>query len=379
MSFRDFLNKKQRPIVEQNIDDNQEQDYVEQDEQDEQEYEEEPENEIEPEEIVENDETGEDDDMGYHNDRYEEYDELPQRELRRPVERHEYRQPTYRQEPVRKVVSRPVRQAPRTQAMPIDQYNRPISINKKHLQENTIENTANTLTEAIKRKVDTIFYRFGIQGLEKLDEKILDTIEELQYPEPKPVKKSGANMRRLPPRKTARRPKAVPIDNFIRKPVQEDYVDVVDEEPIVEQEFEQPVNSHAAVIDDTPEIDENTQVEEQVEQVEEVVEEQPKNPMDILNGDMFALANAALNIDPEKELKHEAHGSNPVFNATPASVPSTISETSTPTDMIFDIPPVENKPLPMPEEILESNKPTEIEKPVDIPTPKKTRKKKTKE
>ena len=57
--------------------------------------------------------------------------------------------------------------------MPVDQYNRPIQISKKQLAENTIENTANTLTEAIKRKVDTIFYRFGIQGLEKLDEKIL--------------------------------------------------------------------------------------------------------------------------------------------------------------------------------------------------------------
>lgn len=97
-------------------------------------------------------------------------------------------------------------------AMPVEQYDRPIQINKRQLSEDTIEGTANSLTEALKRKVDTVFYRFGIQGLEKLDEKILDTIEELQYPEVKQTKKPGANMRRVPPKRIPRKNKPIQLE-----------------------------------------------------------------------------------------------------------------------------------------------------------------------
>ena len=135
----------------------------------------------EPEELEEeyiNEPEEEVEDMDYEDE--EEYYEEPPRPVQRVVRQEPKVQPRPVPRPVPVRQSQPVyRPQPRPiqrQAMPVEQYNRPIQISKKQLAENTIESTANTLTEAIKRKVDTIFYRFGIQGLEKLDEKILDTI-----------------------------------------------------------------------------------------------------------------------------------------------------------------------------------------------------------
>jgi S-DNA-T family DNA segregation ATPase FtsK/SpoIIIE len=273
------------------------------------------------------------------------------RPVQRPVQRP---QPVYRPQPQR--VQR--------QAMPVDQYNRPIQISKKQLAENTIENTANTLTEAIKRKVDTIFYRFGIQGLEKLDEKILDTIEELQYPEPKPIKKSGVNMRRVPGKRVVRKPKPLPIQDIepawknvpefkgeMEYPNTEEYIDEqLQPEPIYE-ETQEPVEEP---------------VEEPIEeQVEEPVKEEPQNELS-----MMELAEQALNIDPSKVMKHEVGGKNPVFEPQPVPVRTPTEPTELP--IALEVPEVASpKILTMP--VIEEPKEAPVEEPAPV---KKTRKKK---
>ena len=184
------------------------------------------------------------------------------RPVQRPIQRP---QPVYRPQPQR--VQR--------QAMPVDQYNRPIQISKKQLAENTIENTANTLTEAIKRKVDTIFYRFGIQGLEKLDEKILDTIEELQYPEPKQIKKSGVNMRRVPGKRVVRKAKPLPIQNI--EPTWKNVLEK--EEPNTDEFFEELPEP---IYEDVQEPVEEPVEEPIEEQVEEPVKEEPQNELSMM-------------------------------------------------------------------------------------------------
>ena len=315
----------------------------------------------EPEEEVE--------DMDYEDE--EEYYEEPPRPVQRVVRPEPKVQPRQVQRPAPVRQSQPMyRPQPRPiqrQAMPVEQYNRPIQISKKQLSENTIESTANTLTEAIKRKVDTIFYRFGIQGLEKLDEKILDTIEELQYPEPKQIKKSGVNMRRVPARKVVRKPKPLPIQEIkppvYEEPIEEVYEEQLPPEPIYE-EVQEPI-------------------QEPVEEpVEEVVEETPEPVQENKEPDIFELANQLLDIEPEKEMVHEAKGSNPVFDEmpsmpTPAAKPAPQEPVQ---DFNFEVPPVESPKLvtmPSLDEAMKQTDSVELaEVPTEAPATKKSKKKK---
>ena len=146
----------------------------------------------------------------YEDEEQEEYYEPPVRQVPRVQQKPQRQTRPFQQVPVRKPVKQQYRPG---YAMPDAEFRRPLAVSQKQLRENTIEGTANSLTEAIKRKVDTVFYRFGIQGLEKLDEKILDTIEELQYPEPKPVKKTLKEMRRTPARKPVKKYRPLPLEN----------------------------------------------------------------------------------------------------------------------------------------------------------------------
>lgn len=336
----------------------------------------------EPEEYFEEDATEDVEDLDedtegdfVEEDEPEEYYEEPaprpvQRPAPRPVQRVVQRpQPKVQPRPVQRPVQRPqpvYRPQPQRvqrQAMPVDQYNRPIQISKKQLAENTIENTANTLTEAIKRKVDTIFYRFGIQGLEKLDEKILDTIEELQYPEPKQTKKPGVNMRRVPGKRVVRKQKPLLIQDIepawknvpefkgaMDYPNTEEYIEELPPEPIYE-EAQEPIQEP---------------VEEPIEeQIEEPVKEEPQNELS-----MMELAEQALNIDPSKVMKHEVGGKNPVFEPQPVPVRTPTEPAELP--IALEVPEVASpKILTMP--VIEEPKEAPVEEPVPV---KKTRKKK---
>ena len=155
----------------------------------------------------------------------------PQRHVQRPVQRVQVR-------PQPRPVVRPTRPVHNGYAMPDAEFRRPLTVSPKQLKENTIEGTANSLTEAIKRKVDTVFYRFGIQGLEKLDEKILDTIEELQYPEQKQTKRPLREMRRQPVRKSVKKYRPLPLEEVPPVPQEPVYEEPVYQEPI---SYEDPI------------------------------------------------------------------------------------------------------------------------------------------
>ena len=358
MNFRDFVKKdNKRTIPEEpveyleepteELDENTEEDYGEEEDDTEDEYYEEPVVYVPP--------------------------QPPQRVAQRPVQRVVHQQPKVqrpapRPAPRPQPVYRPQPQRIQRQAMPVDQYNRPIQISKKQLAENTIENTANTLTEAIKRKVDTIFYRFGIQGLEKLDEKILDTIEELQYPEPKQIKKSGVSMRRIPGKRVVRKPKPLPIQDI--EPAWKNVPEVDEsntEEYIEEQLQPEPIYENTQEPVEEPI---NEPIEEQVEDtVEDTVEEEPQKELS-----MMELAEQALNIDPSKVVKHEAGGTNPVFAPQPVPVRTPTEPTEVP--IALEVPEVATpKILTMP--VIEEQKEEPASVPVEQPAPaKKTRKKK---
>ena len=373
MNFREFVNSDRKPQPQykepeelyENVDDDQEyidepeepnDDYEDEGEGDEEYYEPEP----EPSKVI---------------------PARPQRVAQRPVQR-PIQRPVQRPMPQR-VVRPQVQYRPVRQAMPVEQYNRPIQINKKQLTEETIEGTANSLTEALKRKVDTIFYRFGIQGLEKLDEKILDTIEELQYPEAKQIKKPGVNMRRVPAKRVVKRPKPLPIQDI--KPV-------LQYEP-QEEYYEEPEPMYEEVQEPVEEIVEQEQVQEQ-EPVQEPAEEKPQTMENILEGmgnSMRDIAGQLLNIDPSKELKHEPKGKNPVFQP-PIQMPVMTPSEPKEVPLALEVLPVQNQFIQMPEltetkEETPAETPTEapaeqqVEQPVEQPVekPKKTRKKKKEE
>lgn len=349
MNFRDFVKKdNKRTIPEEpveELDEDTEEDYGEEEDETEDEYYEEPVVYVPP--------------------------HQQQRVAQRPVQRVVHQQPKV-QRPAPRPAPRPqpvYRTQPQRiqrQAMPVDQYNRPIQISKKQLAENTIENTANTLTEAIKRKVDTIFYRFGIQGLEKLDEKILDTIEELQYPEPKQAKKSGVNMRRVPGKRVVRKPKPLPIQDIEPAWKNVPEVDESNTEELFEELPPEPIYEDVQEPIEEP-------VEEQVEEtIEEPVEEEPQKELS-----MMELAEQALNIDPSKVMKHEAGGTNPVF--APQTVPVRTPTEPAEIPIALEVPEVATpKILTMP--VIEESKEEPTPSPVEQPAPaKKTRKKKEKD
>ena len=200
----------------------------------------------------------------------EEYYEEPvvyvpqQRQVQRPVQRV---QPRQQVRPQPTPIARPSRPVHNGYAMPDSEFRRPLTVSPKQLKENTIEGTANSLTEAIKRKVDTVFYRFGIQGLEKLDEKILDTIEELQYPEPKSTKRPLREMRRQPVRKSVKKYRPLPLEE----------VPPVPQEPVYEEPvYQEPISYEDSIVDEPIEETAPEAISEQP--VEEIVEEPIKTP-----------------------------------------------------------------------------------------------------
>ena len=356
MNFRDFVKKdNKRTIPEEpveyfedpveELDEDTEEDYGEEEDETEDEYYEEPVVYVPP--------------------------QPQQRVAQRPIQRVVHQQPKVqipapKPAPRPQPVYRPQPQRIQRSAMPVDQYNRPIQISKKQLAENTIENTANTLTEAIKRKVDTIFYRFGIQGLEKLDEKILDTIEELQYPEPKQIKKSGVSMRRVPGKRVVRKPKPLPIQDIEPALKNVPEVDESNTEEFFEELPPEPIYEDSQEPIQEP-------VEEPIEEpVEETVEEEPQKELS-----MMELAEQALNIDPSKVMKHESGGTNPVFAPQPVPVRTPTEPAEIP--IALEVPEVATpKILTMP--VIEESKEESASAPVEQPAPaKKTRKKKEKD
>lgn len=357
MNFREFVNSDRKPQYK-------EPEPIYEDIEEQEEYIEEPEE--DPNGNYEDDEEGDE-------DFYEEPEPskvippTPQRVAQRPVQRPVPR-PVQRPMPQRVVRPQP-QYRPVRQAMPVEQYNRPIQINKKQLTEDTIEGTANSLTEALKRKVDTIFYRFGIQGLEKLDEKILDTIEELQYPDAKQFKKPGVSMRRVPAKRIVRKPKPIQLEEV--KPAWKNVPEYTGtmEEPNIEEVYEEPVE----------EIIEQEQVQEPIQ---EPVEEKPQSMETILEGmgnNMRDIASQLLNIDPAKELKHEPKGKNPVFQP-PTPIPVRTPTEPKDVPMALEVLPVQNQFVQMPE-LTETKEETPAETPAEQPTekPKKTRRSKKKE
>ena len=313
----------------------------------------------------------------------------PQRQVQRPVQRVQVR-PQPRPQP--RPIARPTRPVHNGYAMPDAEFRRPLAVSPKQLKENTIEGTANSLTEAIKRKVDTVFYRFGIQGLEKLDEKILDTIEELQYPEPKPTKRPLREMRRQPVRKPVKKYRPLPLEE----------VPPVPQEPVYEEPvYQEPISYEDPIVDEP--IEETAPEAISEPPVEEIVEEpiepppppkkvvaspkpsflQPKKvekPKQIEStGDEDEdLINAAMAMDFSEQLEEQ----KPVVSdeeiwgeveAILETEPSQklVHEPQTQSQLMIPPTQVEAEQVEAPEEVQEQ--------PTEEPKPKKKRKQKTEE
>lgn len=264
MNFRDFINPTRKPVPKAQTEDVEEMEDFEPKEVQKQ-VRPAPQRRV-PQKVVERYEEPEE----YDEPVDEEYYEEPvvyvpqQRQVQRPVQRV---QPRQQVRPQPRPIARPSRPVHNGYAMPDSEFRRPLTVSPKQLKENTIEGTANSLTEAIKRKVDTVFYRFGIQGLEKLDEKILDTIEELQYPEPKSTKRPLREMRRQPVRKSVKKYRPLPLEE----------VPPVPQEPVYEESvYQEPISYEDPIVDEPIEETASEAISEQP--VEEIVEEPIEPP-----------------------------------------------------------------------------------------------------
>lgn len=339
----------------------------------------------------------------YEDEEQEEYYEPPVRQV-----------PRVQQKPQRHIQQVPVRRPVKPQyrpgyAMPDAEFRRPLAVSQKQLRENTIEGTANSLTEAIKRKVDTVFYRFGIQGLEKLDEKILDTIEELQYPETKPVKKTLKEMRRTPARKPVKKYRPLPLENV--PPIPEPEPEY--EEQILPPEYSyQPQDADEPISQSVEYYQQQDVQEPEVEEVEEIapptvikkpIKASPKpsfmKPVEMpkpapkveesTGDDEEDLIRAAYNVDytPDEEEKHEDGVSDDemwntveaILEAKPSQElvhePQGTSSLPAPPPSIEETESIEEKQEEIPvKETVETVEPVETNE-----KPKKTRKKKKEE
>lgn len=333
----------------------------------------------------------------YDDDEY--YEEpVPQRRPVRQVPRQTVRiqhRPVTRpvQRPVQRPVSRP------GYAMPEDQFRRPINITKNQLKETTIEGTANSLTEAIKRKVDTVFYRFGIQGLEKLDEKILDTIEELQYPEQKQVKRPVRDMRRVPQRKQIKKPKPMQLEDITPVPVYEP-----EQEEIFEKQI--PIPEEVYIEDETVEqepIEQEEIIDEVVEEpvvqepIQKPVKSSPKpsfmKPQQVLNtkvnteelsgDDDDDLISAALHMDFNEKIeeeKQEAVTDDEMWNTVEAILEAKPSQELVHEPQGTSVLPVQPQPIndtTVEENVQEMQANESTDEIVEPPKPKRKRKSKT--
>ena len=103
--------------------------------------------------------------------------------------------------------------------------------------------------------------------MEKLDEKILDTIEELQYPEPKPTKRPLREMRRQPIRKPVKKYRPLPLEE----------VPPVPQEPVYEEPvYQEPISYEDPIVDEP--IEETAPEAISEPPVEEIVEEPIEPP-----------------------------------------------------------------------------------------------------
>lgn len=275
MNFRDFINPTRKPVQKAPLDDVEEVEDFEPPKEVQKPVRPAPQRRVPPKVVEQYEEPEDYDEMVDEDEEYYEEPVVyvpPQRPVQRPVQRVQVRpQPRPQPRPIARPVTRPTRPVHNGYAMPDSEFRRPLAVSPKQLKENTIEGTANSLTEAIKRKVDTVFYRFGIQGLEKLDEKILDTIEELQYPEPKPTKKPLREMRRQPVRKPVKKYRPLPLEEVPPVPQEPVYEEPVYQEPI---SYEEPiVDEH--IEETAPEATYEAPVEEIVE---EPIEPPPPPP-----------------------------------------------------------------------------------------------------
>lgn len=88
---------------------------------------------------------------------------------------------------------------------------------------------AYSLIEDMKVKIEDIFYRYGMIGLERLDEALEDVIDEIMNPEPVVIEKPVPQVIEKPVVKRKKR-------RIVRKPVQQQVDEQVDEEPVDPEE-----------------------------------------------------------------------------------------------------------------------------------------------
>lgn len=97
-------------------------------------------------------------------------------------------------------------------------------------------NEAYSMIEQMKKKMEAIFYRYGMIGLERLDEALEDVIEEIMNPQPVYIEREPEPMPVVEPpkpkrRKPRRRPqvkKSLPVEDNVVENVEETQEEFVD-------------------------------------------------------------------------------------------------------------------------------------------------------
>ena len=396
MNFRDFINPTRKPVQKAQLEDVEELEDFEPPKEVQKPVRPAPQRRVPPKVVEQYEEPEEYDETVDEDEEYYEEPVVyvpPQRPVQRPVQRVQVRpQPRPQPRPIARPVARPTRPVHNGYAMPDSEFRRPLTVSPKQLKENTIEGTANSLTEAIKRKVDTVFYRFGIQGLEKLDEKILDTIEELQYPEPKPTKKPLREMRRQPVRKPVKKYRPLPLEEVPPVPQEPVYEEPVYQEPI---SYEEPIVDEP-IEETTPEATYEAPVEEIVEEPIEPPPPPPKKAVaspkpsflqpkkvekpkqvESTGDEDEDLINAAMSMDFSEQLEEQ----KPVISDEEIwGEVEAILETE-PSQKLVHEPQTQSQLMIPPTPVDEQVEATEEvqEQPTEEPKPKKKRKQKTEE
>lgn len=73
----------------------------------------------------------------------------------------------------------------------VSHHDEPKHVMKESKMENSAFNEAQVYIKNLKKKIDTVFYRFGMSGLEKIDEAIISSLNEMLSPSnKKPMKES---------------------------------------------------------------------------------------------------------------------------------------------------------------------------------------------
>lgn len=104
-------------------------------------------------------------------------------------------------------------------------------------------NEAYEMINQMKKKMESIFYRYGIIGLERLDEALEDVIEEIMNPQPVYIEREPEPVMEPPKPIKKKKPRRRPT--VAKKPLPQ-----VEEEPVVEETQEEFVDT--LLNDDTP-------------------------------------------------------------------------------------------------------------------------------